>query len=82
MTHQGCLAHIATLEKQIGKVKAEAQYYLEELQAIWTIASPSERGHYKRDLGTLVLNRVAYAVSFRQRNYIAVLANNSTQTKG
>lgn len=64
---------IATLAKdERDKARAEADYYLKALNELWDICMPSRKGHYKRGLGTLVLDRVADAVSYRQRQMVCV----------
>jgi hypothetical protein len=57
----------------------EADYYLKELNEIWDLCMPSRQGHFQRNLGSLVLNKVADAVAYRQRQMI--LAPSAPATK-
>ena len=59
---------------------AEANYYLEALRDLWSICMPSRQGHYKRGLGVIVLDHVAYAASYRDRQMVVVESSKSSSS--
>lgn len=58
------------IRNNLSEIQKEADYYLQKLQDLWNICMPSKQGHFKRGLGSIVLNHLADACSYRQRQYV------------